>query len=116
MKMKKRLLAILAVLALVFAMAACGGGDSGKEYVTAEDYQMLLDKPYSGMTLDEVNKAIGMDGTLDEESTKAYDDGSKVYKWEGKDGQGQLTVTISKDGGATGIAMYNLPSEKDKEE
>ncbi|MGI6257910.1 MAG: hypothetical protein ACOYJU_07565 [Anaerovoracaceae bacterium] len=113
--MKKRILSIAAVFALVFAMAACSG-DSGKEYVTAEDYQMLLDKPYSGMTLDEVNKAIGMDGTLDEESTKAYDDGSKVYKWEGKDGEGQLTVTISKDGGATGIAMYNLPSEEDGEE
>ena len=61
--MKKRLLSIAAVLALVFAMAACA--DSGKEYVTAEDYRMLLDKPYSGMTLDEVNKAIGMDGTLE---------------------------------------------------
>ena len=112
--MKKRLLSIAAVLALVFAMAACA--DSGKEYVTAEDYRMLLDKPYSGMTLDEVNKAIGMDGTLDKESTKSYDDGSKVYKWEGKDGEGQLTITISKEGGATGIAMYNLPSEKDEED
>lgn len=112
--MKKRLLCLLAAFALVFALASCGG--TGKEYVTAEDYEMLRDKPYSGMTLDEVNKAIGMDGTLDEEASKNFKDGSKVYKWEGKDGEGALTVTISKDGGATGISMYNLPAKEEKEE
>ena len=77
---------------------------------------MLSPSPKSRPDDNSIPASIGMDGTLDKESTKSYDDGSKVYKWEGKDGEGQLTVTISKEGGATGIAMYNLPSEKDEED
>lgn len=63
---KTKTIFIVLVLVLAFGFAACGG----KEYVTDADYEKLTDMEWSKMTIDEMNKEIGMDGVLDKERTK----------------------------------------------
>ncbi|MGI6257634.1 MAG: hypothetical protein ACOYJU_06155 [Anaerovoracaceae bacterium] len=113
MKKTKEIFIVL-ILVLAFGFSACGG----KEYVTDADYKKLADMEWSKMTIDEMNKEIGMDGVLDKERTKSWGKGYEVYTWPGKDGKGYLVVLFSDkegDGKLTPSSMSSsLPTEKEE--
>jgi hypothetical protein len=111
---KTKTIFIVLILVLALSFAAC----SGKEYVTDADYKKLGDMEWSEMTIDEMNKEIGMDGVLDEERTKDWGKGYEVYTWPGKDGKGSLVVLFKDkegDGKMTPTSMSSsLPTEKEE--
>lgn len=115
--MKKfKFLSIILILMLALSMGACG-----KKFVTYEDYDTLVNtEGWSEMTIEEVNKVVGMDGTLDEESTENWGEGYEVYDWPSEDGGVGLTVLMKDkegDGKLTpASASTSLSAEDDGDE